>query len=153
LREQRLEDFDAFAADGADPIARAHIGVSDARESWRRFLAMAGHWPVLGMGWWVVEERELGFPVGAVGVFRRETSPELEIGWAIHRAYWGRGYASEAAPAALDFAKSRLSARRVVAYIAKANAASLRVATKVGMKQEAEVDFYGETHWRYVFEP
>jgi RimJ/RimL family protein N-acetyltransferase len=152
LREPRLEDFGAFAADAADPIAHAHIAVSDARDTWRRFLAMAGHWPVLGMGWWVVEERDLAVPIGAVGVFRREANPQIEIGWAIHRAYWKRGYASEAARAALDFATGTLGARRVIAHIAKDNEASIRVATKLGMRREGEVDFYGETDWLYVFE-
>ncbi len=153
LREPRLADFEAAAANMADPLANEHTGaVTSPREAWRRFHASAGHWLLQGMGWWTVEERALG-AIGTVGVFHRETGPELEIGWAIHRAHWGRGYASEAARAAADFAVSTWHATRIIAHIAKGNDASMKVATKIGMTREGEVDFYGETDWRYVFVP
>jgi RimJ/RimL family protein N-acetyltransferase len=152
LREPRRGDFEAFAADVADPAARAHIAPPmDRRAAWGSFLAQAGYWLLEGTGWWTVEEKDLGW-VGSVGVFRRETGPALEIGWFIHRAHWNKGYASEAARAALDWAVSALGARRVIAHIAKANAASIKVATKIGMRLEGEGDFYGEVDWLYVFE-
>jgi RimJ/RimL family protein N-acetyltransferase len=153
LREPRVADFEGFAANFADPLANAHTGgVATPREAWRRFNALAGNWLLQGMGWWTVEERALG-PIGSVGVFHRETGPELEIGWMIDRAHWGRGYASEAARAALDFAVTAWHADRIIAHIAKDNGASIKVATKIGMKLEREVDFYGETDWRYAFVP
>jgi RimJ/RimL family protein N-acetyltransferase len=144
LREPRLEDFAAFAAQSADPQARTHTGgPNDARESWRRFHACAGAWLVEGMGWWTVEEPEAGW-VGSVGVFRRETGPALEIGWFMERSRWGQGYATEAARAALDYAFEAWGAERVIAHIMPGNAASIRVAEKIGMHHEGEVDFYGE---------
>jgi RimJ/RimL family protein N-acetyltransferase len=102
------------------------------------------------MGWWTIEEPTLG-DVGTVGVFRRELGPELEIGWAIDRAHWSRGFASEAARAALDFAAREWRATRVIAHIAKQNGASMRVAEKIGMEREAEVEIYGKVDWRYAF--
>jgi RimJ/RimL family protein N-acetyltransferase len=153
LREPRLADFDAYAVTFADPLAGELLGgPGDRREAWRRFHASAGNWLLQGMGWWTVEERATG-AVGSVGVFRRETGPELEIGWLIHRAHWGQGYASEAARAALDFVASAWRAERVIAMIAKDNDASMKVATKAGMTREREVDFYGDPYWRYVFVP
>jgi RimJ/RimL family protein N-acetyltransferase len=151
LREPHLRDFDSFAADAEDPVSRAFIGGAiDRRGAWLRFHAMAGHWHLQGMGWWIVEERDLG-PIGAVGVFRRESGPEVEMGWAIHRPHWNKGYASEAARAALEWAVAIAGARRIIAHIGKTNAVSQRVATKIGMQRDGESDFYGEVDWLYAF--
>jgi RimJ/RimL family protein N-acetyltransferase len=151
LREPRLEDFERFAQNGADELARIHNGGPLAhREAWRRFHTMAGCWVVQGMGWWAVEEPKLG-ALGHVGVFRRETGPELEIGWAIDRPHWGQGYATEAARAALAYGVHTLRGERIVAFIGAQNAASIAVATKIGMRAEGEADFYDERHLRYAY--
>lgn len=76
----------------------------------------------------------------------------IEIGWSIYRRHWNNGYATEAALAALDFALDTLAANRVVALIAKMNVASVRVATKIGMRCEGTSDVYGDTDWLYVCE-
>jgi RimJ/RimL family protein N-acetyltransferase len=153
LREPQLRDFEAFATDAADPVSRAFIGGAiDRRGAWLRFHAMAGHWHLHGTGWWTIEEMQIG-AIGAVGVFCRETGPELEIGWAIHRPHWNKGYASEAARAALEWAASTIGARRVIALVAKTNVVSQRVATKIGMQREGESDYYGEVDWQYAYAP
>jgi len=150
LREPRLDDFEAFAANAADPESRFHIGGPlDRREAWRRFMSLAGTWLVQGKGWWWIERPGHG-AVGTVGVFRRETGPELEIGWAVDRPHWRQGYASEAARAALDYAMTNLG-DRVIAYVSLQNAPSNAVAARIGMRREAEVDFYDAPHWRYAF--
>lgn len=150
LREQRLEDFGAFAAERADPAASTYVGgVADRTASWRAFLGGSGGWVLHGLGWWAVEEVESRASIGSVGVFRREV-PNLEIGWRIYRASWGRGYAPEAARAALEFAKDNCAGERVIAHISKGNGASIRVAEKIGMRLEGEVDFMGEMDWLYV---
>ena len=150
LREPRLDDFESFAANAADPLARAHIGGPlSRREAWRRFMAAAGTWVTQGKGWWMIDAGGVG-PVGTVGVFRRETGPQLEIGWSVDRPYWGRGYASEAARAALDHALSELG-DRVIAIIAPDNAASHGVAKRIGMHRESEgVDVEFGTYWLYA---
>lgn len=150
LREPRLADFERFRASAADPLARAHVGGPlDSANAWRQFLAMAGHWIIHRMGWWTVEEPSLG-AIGEVGVFRRELSPALEVGWSIDPAYWGRGFAPEAAGAAVDFALRTYGDVRVVAYVSTTNQQSVAVAEKIGMRREREVDFEGATHWLYV---
>jgi RimJ/RimL family protein N-acetyltransferase len=153
LREPRLTDFDAFAANAADPLAAANSGspAVDAREAWRRFHGAAGHWLLQGMGWWVVEERA-GGAVGMVGVFRRERGPDIEMGWSIYRAHWNKGYASEAAGAALRFAVDSRGAERVIAHIDRSNVASSRVAAKIGMHLVGEAAFYTDTAHLYAFE-
>lgn len=152
LRAPHLDDFETYAADAADEEARRlSTGVIDRRDAWRRFHSMAGSWLIQGLGWWTVEAVGEG-PVGWVGVSRRETNPDWEIGWGIVRARWGRGYATEAARAALDHAMTTFGAPRVIANIAKANTASIAVAEKIGMRCVGEVDFYGDLDLRYVAE-
>lgn len=150
LREPRAADFERFAIEAAEPRARAYMGGAiDRREAWKRFLTTAGSWVVWGMGWWTVELPGTGF-VGSVGIFRRESRPEIEIGWVIQRAHWGKGFACEAARAALEFAHQERGASRVIAHIAKGNDASISVAAKLGMRCAGEVDFYGDVDWQYV---
>jgi RimJ/RimL family protein N-acetyltransferase len=145
LREPRRSDFPGFAENLADPLAQAFIGgPRSPRDAWRNFVSSAGYWALGGMGWWMVEEPAIG-PIGTVGVFVRESSPEVEIGWTIYRAHWGKGFASEAARAALDFTVQRHGVRRIIAHVDKANERSLKVAVKIGMRWEKEADFYGET--------
>jgi RimJ/RimL family protein N-acetyltransferase len=150
LREPRLDDFERFATDAADAMAHEQTGGPiDRREAWRRFHAAAGHWILEGIGWWTIEERSRG-AIGMIGLFHRETGPEVEIGWTIHRANWNRGFASEAARAALDFAVTTVGIPRVIANIAKGHEASMKVATNAGMRLEGDVDFYGEWLWRFA---
>jgi RimJ/RimL family protein N-acetyltransferase len=152
LREPRVSDFDEFARNGADASARVHSGGTiDARDAWRRFHAGIGYWFSLGMGWWMVEKQGLA-AIGSVGVFRSGPVSQIEIGWSIYRQHWNNGYATEAARAALDFALGTLATDRVVAHIVKMNVASVRVATKIGMRCEGTSDVYGETDWLYVRE-
>jgi RimJ/RimL family protein N-acetyltransferase len=150
LREPRAPDFEPFAVSAADAEARVYIGGPiDRREAWRRFLSLGGGWVVNGVGWWVVEQRERGVVVGSVGIFRREGDPVLELGCAMHRPYWGFGYATEAAKAALDHAMASLG-DRVIAYVAVENVASHALATKLGMRREAEVVFLETKCIRYA---
>jgi RimJ/RimL family protein N-acetyltransferase len=145
LREFRLADFEAFAANAMDPVARQYISpVADRRTAWREFTSMMGQWTITSAGWWGIELRDTGEFVGMVGAFIREHAPhDLELGWSIYRAFWRRGIASEAAKAARDWAFTARNAPRVVAHIASGNAASIRVSENLGMRYDREVDFYG----------
>jgi RimJ/RimL family protein N-acetyltransferase len=108
-----------------------------------------------------VIERETGRWVGRVGPWRPEGWPGTEIGWAIVRDRWGRGYAGEAAVAATNWAFDALGWTDVVHSIAPENVASQRVAEKLGSRnlgpgklpppfEDARVDLWGQTReeWR-----
>ena len=69
---------------------------------------------------------------------------EWEIGWRIHYKYWGKGFATEAARCVLAFAFNELEAHRVVAFCNVANAASVRIMSKIGMSQDGRLR---ETRW------
>lgn len=150
LREPQRTDFEALSVDAADPIAMAHLGgPTTRREVWRNFLLGAGSWLVSGAGWWTVEHPTRG-PVGTVGVFRRELRPDLEMGWVIVRAHWGQGFATEAASAALHFARQSWPQERVIAHVDQGNQASIGVAEKLGFRLEGPADFYGAPTLRFV---
>lgn len=74
-------------------------------------------------------------------------APAVEIGWRLDRAWWGRGFAPEAARAALADAFGRLEVPEVVAYAAAANAPSRQVMAKLGMRHDPREDF---DHFMYA---
>lgn len=151
LREARESDFAAYEAQVTDPdAARFTGGVVDRRGAWRQFLTMSGSWIVNGGGWWQLEDVESGASVGTVGAFFRETNigrgrdADLELGWSIYRAFWRRGFASEAAAAALAWAGARHDPARIIAHISDGNVPSVAVAKKLGFTVVGPADFYGE---------
>jgi RimJ/RimL family protein N-acetyltransferase len=140
LREYRREDFDAFAAHLADPVSAAHLGVVDRQAAWRIFCSQAGLWLLHGAGWWAVEEKATGQLVGTVGAFFREESTVMELGWNTYRAFWGQGFANEAATAAANHALEIRREPTVRALIAPGNESSLRVARRLGLTYEADTE-------------
>ena len=99
----------------------------------------AGHWQLRGFGLWAVEERASGSLVGRVGLHFPEGWPERELAWALARPYWGRGFALEAARAALGHAFDSLAWNRVISLIDPDNHRSIRLAERLGERLEGEV--------------
>ena len=123
---------------------------STREETWSRLLRYAGLWSLLGFGYWLVEERATGDFVGEVGLadFRRDIEPSLdgalEAGWVLHPDAQGRGFATEAVRAALDWSDGHLGRRRVACMVAPENTPSLRVAEKCGFREFARTTYKGE---------
>lgn len=140
MRLPTLADFDESAAMYSDCGVVRHIGGRPftREESWARLIRHVGHWQLMGFGFWVVRERLGGRFVGEVGFadFRRDTEPSFdgvpEIGWVLVPDSHGKGYATEAAQAALGWLDRRIGKRRTVCMIEPENTASLRVAAKCG---------------------
>ncbi len=153
LRAHRAADFEACAALWGDPRVTAHItGRPQTREeTWARLLRYAGHWAWLGFGYWAVEEKASGAYVGEIGFadFRRQIEPPLEgrpeLGWVIAPSAQGRGYATEALTAALAWADTTLPAAETCCIVAPENAASLRVAAKLGYRETARTTYKGDS--------
>jgi len=93
-------------------------------------------------GIWAVEDRESGRFVGRCGLQVHRLWPDdVELGWGIDPELWGRGYASEAATAALEHAFETVALPRVVSIVHPENIASIRVAEKLGERP------YGTVYW------
>jgi len=144
--------FDTFAAVWADPnfVVNLEALPRDRETSHRSFCAMLGHWQVRGWGGFFVEERLTGAFVGCVGVSDWEGWPEPEIGWWIVPATWGRGYATEAARAALDYFASLKRTSRLVSFVPPKNDRSIRIAEKLGAVCERDIELHGTTVRVYV---
>jgi RimJ/RimL family protein N-acetyltransferase len=135
LRSFTADDFDAYATIVGDPEVSRYLG--DGRplgraEAWRQLAMIIGHWELRGFGLWAVEERATATLVGRIGCFEPEGWPGLEIGYTLARSHWGRGFATEGAGAALRFAREELRAPRAISLIHPDNAASIRVAERLG---------------------
>jgi len=157
LRELRLDDFEEYARLIGDPdVTRYASGTTDRRNAWRLFTSCTGAWMLTGAGYWAIEERATGTFAGTVGAFFRETSlplgPEtpLELGWTISPLFRRRGYATEAARAALTYGMVRHDVPRAIAQMDPANIGSVKVAVAIGMSFDGEADFYGALDVRYA---
>lgn len=145
LRQFREEDLDAYVEMVGDPEVMQYLGsgAMNRAEAWRNMAMILGHWRLRGFGMWAVEEKGGGAMIGRVGCWRPEGWPGLEVGWALRRKSWGRGFATEAAKASLDAAFDRLAERHVISMIHGRNAASVRVARRLGMRLEGRTELFG----------
>jgi RimJ/RimL family protein N-acetyltransferase len=143
FRDSDLEDYAEMCAD-AEVMRYLGLGKPLSRaEAWRNMAMMVGHWQLRGYGMWAVEERESGALIGRIGCWQPEGWPDFEIGWMLRRACWGCGYATEGARAALDYAFLRLHRPRVISLIYPENAASIRVAERLGSRLEGTTEVMG----------
>jgi RimJ/RimL family protein N-acetyltransferase len=145
LRMIRLEDFEAYAALGADPEVMKFLGGKtwDRLESWRYMCAMIGHWHLRGYGIWAVEEKATGQFVGRIGLHYPETWPGFELGWTLARQAQGKGFATEAARRSLEYAFEDLDRDHVISLIHPENIASIRVAERIGETVEGQTELLG----------
>jgi len=129
-------DFEDWArAMGDERTVRYTEGrVLDRARSWRHMAATIGHWQIRGYGFFSVEEKASGEWVGRVGPFFPEGWPAPEIGWTISPDHWNKGYATEAARAALDYVFNTLEWSRVIHVIIQGNERSIAVAEKIGSR-------------------
>ena len=125
LRAHTLDDFSECAAMWASPIVTRHIGgrAFTAEESWSRLLRYAGHWRLLGFGYWAIVERGSTRFVGEVGFadFHRDITPSFdgapEAGWVLAPWSYGQGFATEALGAATAWIDAALDPDRTVCII------------------------------------
>lgn len=146
LRPWRDDDLDGYAAMCADPEVMRHMGdgsTLDRADAWRSMAMFVGHWQLRGFGMWAVEERATQRFIGRVGLHQPEGWPGLEVGWMLARDTWDRGYATEAARASLEFAWNVVGVEHVISVIAPENAASVRVAERLGEAPEGTLDLNG----------
>jgi [ribosomal protein S5]-alanine N-acetyltransferase len=148
--------FEAYAAMLADPTSTRFVGDGeplDRMNAWRSMAMLLGHWQLRGFGMWAMELKETGEFVGRVGLHQPEGWPDLEVGWMLRAEQRRHGYATEGARAAIDYAYRVLRAQRLVSLIRIDNAASERVARRLGGRQATTIDFLGGATLVYVYHP
>jgi RimJ/RimL family protein N-acetyltransferase len=107
-----------------------HVPTRD--DLWRSIATWLGHWELRGYGMYTWVEQATGAVVGRGGLWYPSGWPQLEVGWTLGRAHWGRGYATEAGRAALDLAWRHLDADWVCSVVHPDNTRSQAVAARLG---------------------
>ena len=134
LRLPQVEDFERYAELFAHEGSR-HIGGPLTRgDAWRRFLQMPGAWFLQGFAMFSLIEKSSGLWVGQAGPWRPDGWPGTEVGYALHPDAWGKGYATEACAASMDWAFDVLGWTDVIHSIDPANMASQAVARRLGSR-------------------
>ncbi len=146
LRPWRTEDLPAFAALNADPrVVEFLPGPLDRAESDARAETIRDHFARHGFGLWAVEapgqDDFIGFVGLSVPAFETHFTPCVEIGWRLAGEHWGKGYATEAARAALDFGFGRLGLDEIVSFTVPMNRRSRTVMERIGMTRSPADDF------------
>ncbi len=149
LRTQAEGDFEIWMQHMNTPKVREFLGgPEEAHDIEAAFARGAASQAREGFSFWFVTEKQTGTLLGCCGLKRLDaaTAPEhvkgeLEIGWILREDAWGKGYASEAAAASLDYAFSRLGAPRVLALTSESNRPSWQMMEKLGMQHDHALDF------------
>ncbi len=149
LRAFRMSDLDDYAAMKADPeVLRYLVGAGgqpwDRGRSWRHMAFLLGTWHLGGSGTWAAEHRETGAFLGAIGFVEPDGWPGFELAWTLARRWWGHGYATEGARAALAYAFTTLEKERVMSFIHPKNRASIRVAERIGERLQGRTSHLGQ---------
>jgi ribosomal-protein-alanine N-acetyltransferase len=146
LRGWTAGDRIALAAMNADPRVMEFIGEPMTPEQSEAFaVRIEAKFAEQGFGFWAVELVGVVPFIGLVGLnvpsFDAPFMPAVEIGWRLGADHWGRGYASEAADAALRFGFDVMGLEEIVAFTAASNVRSQRVMERLGMTRNPRDDF------------
>jgi len=137
LRPMEESDLDAYTEMLATPEVGAalHLSGVSRSDAWLGMAQWRGQWELRGSGQFAVEERSTGSFVGRAGLNRpeRDDWPGLEVGWALHPGWWGRGYATEAGAASLAYAFDVMGVPEAFSVILPENVASQAVARRLGL--------------------
>jgi RimJ/RimL family protein N-acetyltransferase len=142
LRPLTMDDLDALHEILGDPVSMAHYPSAFSLEKTRRWIQWnIENYETYGFGLWAVTLKDKGLFIGDTGITMQQIGCEKlpEIGYHIHRAFTGQGYATEAAIVFRDYAFDALGFPAVYSYMKYTNVASARVAEKNGMRLVSEL--------------
>jgi RimJ/RimL family protein N-acetyltransferase len=149
LRPWREDDLDRYAQIFGDPEVTRYLGDGaplTRAQSEERIAYLVSHWREHGFGHWAVEDRATESLIGRIGLLHhpdwREDPDNVEVGWTLARAFWGRGLATEGALASLRYGFETLDLDRIISITSPTNRASRRVMEKVGLT------LTGQSFWR-----
>jgi RimJ/RimL family protein N-acetyltransferase len=151
LRAHTLADYERLHGMWTHPKVYEFISgkPSSPQDTWFRLMRHLGHWPMLGYGGWAVCDARSGLYIGDVGVadYKRGLGANFdgapEAGWVLTPEAFGRGYATEAMQACLDWYEQTFGPTRTVRMISPDHVASISVARKLGFQAFADVEFHG----------
>ncbi len=162
LRPPVRADFDGLCAFHADEAAMTHLGGAQSPAAvWRLMCVVAGAWHLDGFSFFSVLDKTTGEWMGRIGPLFPYDWPGREVGWGLRSKFWGQGYATEAAGAAMDYVVDALGWDDIIHCIAPDNPGSAAVAKRLGSANRGpgrlpdphaavRVDIWGQTaeEWR-----
>lgn len=146
LRPFREDDVVALFNLSQEPDVMRYVGdrrVPTLQEAWRAVAGWLGHWDLRGYGQWAIEERGSGQFIGRTGIINPAEWPGPEVGYLLGKPWWGRGYAIEAARAAMDWGFEQIGFTDLISLIDPDNHASIAVATRLGETLRGETELSG----------
>jgi RimJ/RimL family protein N-acetyltransferase len=146
LRQRTLADADNLLGIFSDPVAMRYYPATKDRQETEAWINWNLHsYAEHGIGLWIVEAKETGQFLGQCGLTMQEVEGtwEPEVGYLFLRQHWGQGYATEAAAAALTYGFTRRNYDRIICLAGVPNRPSRRVAERLGMHLEREIERRG----------
>ncbi|MFE0181231.1 GNAT family N-acetyltransferase [Streptomyces olivaceus] len=143
MRPLRVEDADAFVALHEDERVNQFVGAYSNQQAVKRLELIERQWAERGHGLCAVELKLSGEFIGRCGLNFWEVFEEVELGWTLKAEAWGRGYATEAARACAEWGFATLDSDYFTAMIRPGNAASVRVAERLGFTPLREDELSG----------
>jgi ribosomal-protein-alanine N-acetyltransferase len=145
LRRLTMDDLDALSTLYRDPEVRKYfpegtLTYEETKEELEWIINV--YYGQYGYGLWATIHKETGEFIGRCGLLPWiiEQRPEVEVAYMLAKAFWGQGLGTEAAQAVLNYGFAQLQLSRLICLIDRENQASIRVAKKIGMTFEKEVD-------------
>jgi ribosomal-protein-alanine N-acetyltransferase len=151
LRPLDEKDVNAIFAMRSDPEVMRFIREPQNREESANWIELvSSRWATEQIGFCAMVEKPSRKLVGWCGLWRLKETGEIEIGYAVAKEFWGKGYATEAALKFLDYAFEKLEPEKIVAVARAQNMASRRVMEKLGMDFVKTDTFYDQTLVQYA---
>lgn len=146
LRDWKEEDKPHFARMNADPVIMEYFPRRlDEKDSNHLVEKFQKHFNKHGYGPFAAELKETGEFMGFIGLhnveFKSSFTPATEIAWRLDYGHWGKGYATEGAQAALDYALKDMKLKEVVAFAVHDNIRAIKIMEKIGMMRDPDGDF------------
>ncbi|MCC3439065.1 MAG: N-acetyltransferase [Oscillatoriales cyanobacterium] len=152
LRQFTPDDLDELYRIYSDAEVMKYLseGVRNKEETAADLFQIIGDWEKHGFGLWAVVNKQNNQLIGDGGLRFLGKTPEVEVGYVLAKAYWGKGLASEVAAATLKYGFEVLKLDKVVAVADTENRSSRRVMEKVGMKYQHNFDDCGRDRVYYA---
>ena len=146
LRQWKETDRNTFAELNGDPENLKFFPYVLTRKQSDEFINKTiDHINKNQYGLFAIEIKETNEFIGFTGLatpsFEASFTPCTEIGWRLHKNFWGKGYATEAAIAALEYGFSIINLDEIVSFTSHYNIPSINVMKKIGMKHDQQGDF------------
>lgn len=157
LRRMRVEDAEFIFELVNEPAFIRNIGDKGVRtlEDARNYIlnGPVASYAKFGFGLYVVVIKETGAAIGICGLLKRDSLEDVDIGFALFEKFWGRGFAYESAAAVMEYGRTALGLKRIVAITSPDNEGSMRVLEKLGLRFEKMIRMTGSDEDTRLFVP